>query len=435
MIERDRAKPVEPIEHERTLPATSLDFWFDYTCPFAYLGSTQAQALALRMKVPLVRRPFLLGGILRASGAPQNLSVARGPLRAAHDAADMARWASRFGVPLHAPAGHPMRSVEALRATLATKIDPSVVDGFFRAYWVEGRPISSPEVITDVVSRAGHDPASVLAAIETPAIKDELRARTDEALALGIFGVPAWNVDAERGGHLYWGQDRIAFVEGIRKVPSPATQMARSVRSAAFNPCTLHVYWDFASPFAYLGATQVEAMALRTGATVVWHPILLGGLFRSIGAPEVPLATFSEAKQRYILKDLHRWAEFWRVPFRFPTRFPTQSLRALRVYFALPEDRRADYRDAVFRACWADDRDITDDVVLADCVGDESTARDAFARAGSDEVKALLRASTDDAVTHGVFGVPSFRVGDQLFWGQDRLELVEDALLGGTGST
>jgi 2-hydroxychromene-2-carboxylate isomerase len=325
-----------------------------------------------------------------------------------------------------------MRSVEALRATLATGNDPAVIDGFYRAYWIENRPISSPEVITEVVSRAGHDAGRVLAAIETPAIKDDLRARTDEGIGLGIFGVPAWNVD---GAHLYWGQDRIGFVEGVRKPPSTPTQMARSVRSPSFNPCTLHVYWDFSSPFAYLGSTQVEAMVARTSANVVWHPILLGGLFRSIGAPEVPLATFSPAKQGYLLKDLERWAQFWRVPFRFPTRFPTNSLKALRVYFALGEEHRARYRDAVFRACWADDRDITDDAVLAECVGDEAAARDAFARANSDEVKSSLRASTDEAAKHGIFGVPTFRVGEELFWGQDRLDLVEDALLGGTRST
>jgi 2-hydroxychromene-2-carboxylate isomerase len=389
-------------------------------------------ALAERMGVPLVYRPLLLGGVFRARETPQNLAASRSPSRIAHDAADLQRWAKRFGVTLQMPPSHPMRSVEALRATLATNMDPAVIDGFYRTYWVDNRPISTPEVITEVVSAAGHDAARVLAAIETPAIKDDLRARTDEGIALGIFGVPVWNVD---GAHLYWGQDRIAFVEGVRQRPSVPTQMARSVRSPALNPCTLHVYWDFSSPFAYLGSTQIEAMAARASATVVWHPILLGGLFRSLGGPEVPLATFSPAKQGYLLKDLQRWAEFWRVPFTFPSRFPTNSLKALRVYFALAEEHRASYRDAVFRACWADDRDITDEAVLAECVGDAARAKEAFARSTSDEVKGALRASTEAALGHGVFGVPSFRVGDELFWGQDRLELVEDALLGGTRST
>jgi 2-hydroxychromene-2-carboxylate isomerase len=410
----------ETIETDRQLPARSLDFWFDYTCPYAYLGSTQAPALAERMGVSLTYRPLLLGGIFKAVRTPQNLFASRGPARTAHEANDMARWAKRFGVELRMPADHPKRSVEALRATLATGIDPKVIAGFYEAYWIHGQQISSPEVISEIVSRAGHDASAVLAKIEDASVKDDLRRRTDEAIALGIFGVPAWVVD---GAHLYWGQDRLTFVEGVR--PSPAAPVGRG------EPRKLHVYWDFSSPFAYLGMAQVEALATRTGAEIVSHPILLGGLFRSIGTPDVPLATFSEAKQRYTLADLHRWAAFWKLPFRFPSRFPTHSLKALRVYLALPEEHRTRYRDAVFRAYWADDRDITDEAVLASCIGDEALARETLARSNSDEVKAALRVSTDEAVTRGVFGVPTFVVGDELFWGQDRLELVEQALLQG----
>lgn len=415
---RDETSP-ETIEPERSLPARSLDFWFDYTCPFAYLGSTQAAAIAARMGVPLTYQPLLLGGVFKAVNTPQNLFATRGPARSAHEASDMARWAKRFGVELRMSAEHPMRSVEALRATLATGVDPAVVAGFFRAYWVENRAISSREVITDVVTSAGHDAGEVLAKIETADIKDDLRARTERAIALGIFGVPAWVVD---GKHLYWGQDRTVFVEGVR----PAA--CRPTLSEPPPQRTIDVYWDFSSPFAYLGVSQIEAIAERTGATIVSHPILLGGLFRSIGAPDVPLATFSEAKQRYTLTDLHRWAAYWRVPFRFPSRFPLHSLKALRVYFALPEEHRARYRDAAFRACWADDKDISDDGVIAACVGEETLARDALARANSEDVKAALRTSTDQAAARGVFGVPTFIVDGELYWGQDRLELVEDAL-------
>jgi 2-hydroxychromene-2-carboxylate isomerase len=417
---------MKPFEDGRTLPARSLDFWFDYTCPYAYLGSTQAPALAAQMGVSLTYRPLLLGGVFRAQGTPQKLFATLSPAKAAHNLADLQRWARRFGVSLTMPANHPMRSVEALRATLATKLDPRLIDALFRAYWVENADIGSREVLGRVLAACGHDADRVLEAIETPAIKDDLRARTDEAVALGIFGVPTWVVD---GAHLYWGQDRLPFVAGTPAAPVPVPVPEGS---PAARP-TLTVYWDFSSPFAYLGAARVTALAASLNATIVWRPVLLGGLFRAIGAPDVPLATFSEAKRSYILEDLARWAAYIGAPLRFPSTFPVHSLRALRVYLALPEARRAAYRDAVFRAAWADDRDIANPPVLAAAIGDERVAAEAFARAESDEVKAELRQCTEHAIAEGVFGVPTFVVTSaagerELFWGQDRLELACDAL-------
>jgi 2-hydroxychromene-2-carboxylate isomerase len=237
--------------------------------------------------------------------------------------------------------------------------------------------------------------------------------------------VPTWIVD---GAHLYWGQDRMAFAEGLPRPPvAPGSSLAEAGRS-------LEVYWDFSSPFAYLGATQVAALAARTGVRVTWRPLLLGGLFRSAGTADIPLATFSPAKQRHVMQDLARWAAYWGVPFRFATRFPVMSLRALRVYLALPESKRDAYREAVFRACWVEDRDISDDAVLASCIDAPAIAQTAFARAESAAIKNELRAATEAAAAQGVFGVPSFVVSGAgreptLFWGQDRLELVEEALL------
>src|SRR3954469_9438461 len=95
----------------------TLDFWFDYTCPYAYLGSTQARAVAERMNATLTYQPILLGGIFRANAQPQKLFASRSPARIAYDAKDLERWARIRGVPLKMPAGHPLRSVEALRAT------------------------------------------------------------------------------------------------------------------------------------------------------------------------------------------------------------------------------------------------------------------------------------------------------------------------------
>jgi 2-hydroxychromene-2-carboxylate isomerase len=394
----------------------SFEFWFDYSCPYAYLGSETVEALAQRCGAEFTWRPFLLGGVFRAVGTPQKLSSTLSPAKAAHNAADLLRWAELEGVPLRMPEGHPLRTVEALRATLLTGCDPKVIHGFFRAYWEHGEPISSEPTLRRVLADAGHDPEALLPRLSEA--KEELVRRTDEALARGVFGAPAYVVD----GELHWGQDRAHFVEARltgRTVPLPGTPREASPPSS---PRTLEVFFDFSSPFAYLGASQVAALASRTGASVVWRPLLLGGLFRSIGQADVPLFTFSEAKQRFVARDLDRWAAHWGVPFRFPSRFPTSSVKALRAYLSLPEPQRGAFRDAVFRAYWAEDRDIADDAVLRELAGDPLAAADA------PELKQALRAATEEAAARGVFGVPTFVVEGELFWGQDRLGLVERAL-------
>jgi 2-hydroxychromene-2-carboxylate isomerase len=192
---------------------------------------------------------------------------------------------------------------------------------------------------------------------------------------------------------------------------------------------TLEIYWDFSSPFAYLGSTQAVKLAERTGATLVWRPMLLGGVFKAIGQADVPLFTWSDAKKKYYFEDMHRWAEYWGVPFKFPTRFPMGSLKAMRTYLALPEPRRAAFREATFRAYWAEDRDIADDAVLRELVGAE--ADDVLARTQDPAVKKELVDATQAAVAAGVFGAPTWVVdGKELFWGQDRIPLVERALKG-----
>jgi len=197
----------------------SLDFWFDYSCPYAYLASTQVEALAARAGATLTYKPMLLGGVFAANGTPQKLFATLSPPKAAHNARDLERWADLFGVPLVMPAGHPLRTVEALRATVASGIDARVVHGFYRAYWVDGRGPSEESTMRDVLGAAGHDADGILATIARPEAKDDLRRRTDEAIALGIFGAPAFVVN---GARLYWGQDRMHFVErDLSSRPSP----------------------------------------------------------------------------------------------------------------------------------------------------------------------------------------------------------------------
>jgi 2-hydroxychromene-2-carboxylate isomerase len=400
--------------------ARRLDFWFDYSCPFAYLGSTRVQALAKRMGAVLTYKPMLLGGVFRALGTPQRLFETLVPPKAHHNALDMQRWAALYGVPLEMPPEHPMRTVEALRATLVTGCDPRVIEGFYRVYWTQGRPPSEPDTMKEVLRAAGHDADAVLARIGDASVKDDLRKRTEEAVELGIFGVPSYVVD---GAKMFWGQDRAHFVAG-----APIDDVLPPKPASSGKKHTLEVYWDFSSPFAYLGSTQAEGIAARTGATLVWRPMLLGGLFKQVGQPMVPMQTWSPARQRYLFDDLNRWAEYWGVPFKFPSNFPTNSLKAMRCYLALPEPRRREYQQRTFRAYWSQDKDITNDSVLSDLIGEG--AAEVLARAQSSEVKQALVEGTERAARAGAFGAPAWVIDEKdLYWGQDRTALVERALL------
>jgi 2-hydroxychromene-2-carboxylate isomerase len=190
---------------------------------------------------------------------------------------------------------------------------------------------------------------------------------------------------------------------------------------------TLDFYWDFSSPFAYLGSTQAEALAARTGATLRSRPMLLGAVFKAIGQVDVPIMSWSDAKRSYYFQDMMRWAEHWGVPFRFPSKFPMNSVKALRCWLALEESRRAAFMAATFRAYWAEGRDISDDATLRELVG--TGADEVLARTQTQEIKDALFAATKRAIDAGVFGAPTWIVDEkELFWGQDRIVLVERAL-------
>jgi len=191
----------------------ALDFFYDFVCPFAYLGSTQVDALAARTGARIVWRPFLLGGIFKQIGIEKAT-----PARAAHSLRDQARWAEVLGVPLRLPPAHPRRTVLALRAAIAAGDDlPRASHALFGAYWADGRDLEDPAVVADALSQAGLDGRGLVE--RAPLMKDELRLRTDEALAAGVFGAPAFVVR----GHLFWGQDRIPLVEKALRGWEPAS--------------------------------------------------------------------------------------------------------------------------------------------------------------------------------------------------------------------
>lgn len=194
---------------------------------------------------------------------------------------------------------------------------------------------------------------------------------------------------------------------------------------------TIEFFWDAASPYTYLAATQIEALAQRCNCSLQWRPFVLGKAFEATGnrAPAM-----IPAKGKYLFKDLKLWARHYGVPLFFPRVFPVNSLAAGRIACALPPERVGDWAKAVMTAYWTKDADISQAEVLkavADAAGFDGAAL--LAGAQEQSAKDLLRANTDEAVERGVFGAPTFFVDGQMFWGNDRLVLLEDYLNGKLG--
>jgi 2-hydroxychromene-2-carboxylate isomerase len=196
---------------------------------------------------------------------------------------------------------------------------------------------------------------------------------------------------------------------------------------------TLEFFFDCSSPWTYLAFDRIEALAEETGAELVWKPILVGGVFNAVN-PSVyeTRAKPVPAKARYYAKDLADWVRRSGLRIGMPKPFPVNSVKAMRgAYFALDAGRLAPYARAVFEAYWGELRDISQDAVLADVVGRVGLDRDAyFAAIARPELKDRLRATTDELIARGGFGSPTMFVdGEDMYFGNDRLVLVREALL------
>ena len=434
---------------------SALRFYYDVVCPYAYLASVQVEAAAARGGATVSWRPVLLGGLFRKVAAPQVPAASMSAPRARFNLLDMYRCADRLGLPLTMPSAHPRRTVEAMRLLVGvgegtTRV--ALTAALYRAYWGEGRDVSDRAVLDAIAREHGVDPAL----IDSPEAREGLFASTAEASALGAFGVPTFAVGENE--KIWWGQDRLPLVEEalghrVRRpgeagaaagAPSRAPRTSRTPRTSRASPsptstpsagtgATIDFFHDFASPYAYLAATQIDRVAAAWGATVRWRPILLGALFREIGCADVPLFEVSAEKQRYIRRDLTDWATHWGVPFRFPSHFPLRSIAPLRAALVAPE-----LTPTLYRATWSEDHAVDDPEVLARVIADAGHDAAAILEATKrPEIKAELRANTAAAIEAGCCGAPSMVVipgggeeGPILLWGQDRLDMLEDVLAG-----
>ncbi|MFO1280044.1 MAG: 2-hydroxychromene-2-carboxylate isomerase [Burkholderiaceae bacterium] len=192
---------------------------------------------------------------------------------------------------------------------------------------------------------------------------------------------------------------------------------------------TFEFWFDFGSPAAYLASTQIANIEAATGARAVWRPMLLGGVFQATGNHSP--ATIP-AKGRYTFIDFDRFARRYGVPLRYNPHFPINTLMLMRGAVGMQlrdPERFADYCAAMFQAIWVESLDMNDAGVVGQALhraGFEPQALLALSQ--EPDVKAALKAATEEAVARGVFGAPTFFVGDQMFWGQDRIDFLKEAL-------
>lgn len=191
--------------------AREIEFWFDFSSPYAYFAAMEMEALADRHRRQVKWRPFLLGPAFAATGMQP---LVRMPMRGDYARRDWARLARRNGISFVLPAGFPAATQAAARAfywleTEQPSLAPLFVRAAFQAYFGEGREVHAPSEIVALAAHLGADAARLAAALQDPTLKAVLRAKTDEALARGIFGSPFIIVD----GEAFWGNDRLGMVD------------------------------------------------------------------------------------------------------------------------------------------------------------------------------------------------------------------------------
>jgi len=192
---------------------------------------------------------------------------------------------------------------------------------------------------------------------------------------------------------------------------------------------TVDFYFDFGSPTSYLAWTQLPKITQAAGAQLNYHPVLLGGIFQATGNQSpvmIPL------KAVWMFKDLNRFSERYGVKYRQNPFFPINTMPLMRAAtgIQLRKPEMFDhYLTTIYQAMWVNELNLGDPTVFARVLTQAGfDPQEIFALTQDQEVKDKLRADTDAAIQRGIFGLPVMFIGDDMYFGQDRLDFVEDAL-------
>jgi 2-hydroxychromene-2-carboxylate isomerase len=194
-------------------------------------------------------------------------------------------------------------------------------------------------------------------------------------------------------------------------------------------------FFDYGSPYSYVANAMLPDLARRTGAEVAYRPMLLGAVFKATGN-QSPAFEPCEPKRRYAAATLMRWTRRLGLPFRMNPSFPIDTLVLMRGAVASQRLGVFDaYHAAIYPAMWSQGKNLGQEPVVREVLGEAGIDADRLlALAADDDVKRALRANTDEALSRGAFGAPTFVVGDELFFGADHMDFVEEVLGAGGAS-
>lgn len=381
---------------------SSALFYYDIVCPYAYMAFSFLRREGVFSRNALELRPILLGGLFKHMKSEQNPNTLLSPQKAHYLNRDIMRQADYFSAPLKFHPRHPVKTVAAMRLLHAAQESQreALTARLYQAYWQEHMDIDDEKIIEQIAYEFGLPAMSLW----RESAKSSLIKATEEAFHKKVFGVPT----IEMHDRLYFGGDRLALLAQELNLTIPDTPWSQTDESIDF-------YFDFSSPYSYLAWAEVKK-ARERGVMFNVRPILLGALFKEIGMATIPMMSVHQHKTEYYFQDMKDWARYREIPFVFNHNFPLRSVTPLRV--ALVNE---DTIDAIFNAAWAQDLDIGDKDVLKIVLKKAGfDGEDLLVKAENEAIKERLKATTAHAVERGVFGVPSFFIGQELIFGQDR---------------
>lgn len=189
---------------------------------------------------------------------------------------------------------------------------------------------------------------------------------------------------------------------------------------------TFEFYFDYGSPYSYLADTQLKTLAQKTESQIIYKPVLIGGIFKQTGN-QPPIQNPVKEKVAYGLRDIEHWKNFYQVPFNWNPYFPVNTLLLMRIATALYQNSEfSGFHHAAFHAVWVDKKNMNDPSEIITLLDKLNLDGEKVLQAAQEhDNKELLKQNTEAAVKLGMFGLPAFRVDDELIFGNDRLMILE----------